>query len=122
MRGALSPLPLFARVVSARARGASWHTARQRPAAVAGAKLSFAGQRAHQGIATVSQSVEIHVNGESRRVSPQTTVAALLAELGVEPRYCAVEVNLELVPREGHSARVLAEGDRLEVVTLVGGG
>lgn len=70
----------------------------------------------------MSQSVEIHVNGESRRVSPQTTIAALLAELGVEPRYCAVEVNLELVPREGHAARVLAEGDRLEVVTLVGGG
>ena len=50
------------------------------------------------------------------------TVAALLAELAVEPRYVAVEVNQELVPRARHRDWPLAEGDRLEVVTLVGGG
>jgi len=34
----------------------------------------------------------------------------------------AVEVNLELVPRQRHAEHRLAEGDRLEIVTLVGGG
>jgi thiamine biosynthesis protein ThiS len=29
---------------------------------------------------------------------------------------------LELVPRQRHAEHVLASGDRLEVVTLVGGG
>jgi len=67
-------------------------------------------------------SLEIIVNGEPRSVAPGTTVALLLAELGVTPRHCAVEVNLELVPRAQQAEHQLAAGDRLEVVTLVGGG
>lgn len=66
--------------------------------------------------------IEITVNGEPRRAPPGVTIAALLAELGVEPRQVAVEVNLELVPRGRHAEHALAAGDRLEVVTLVGGG
>ncbi len=66
--------------------------------------------------------VEIVVNGEPRQIAAGTTVAALLADLGVEPRQVAVEVNLELVPRTRHAERALAAGDALEVVTLVGGG
>jgi sulfur carrier protein len=55
-------------------------------------------------------------------VAAGTTVSALLDELQMDPRHVAVEVNLELVPRGTHDRRSLAEGDRLEVVTLVGGG
>lgn len=66
--------------------------------------------------------IEFTVNGEPRQAPAGTTIAALLAELGVEPRQVAVEVNLELVPRGRHAQRALAPGDRLEVVTLVGGG
>ncbi|HVW35649.1 MAG TPA: sulfur carrier protein ThiS [Pirellulales bacterium] len=66
--------------------------------------------------------MEITVNGEPRQAPSGTTIAALLAELGVEPRQVAVEVNLELVPRGRHAEHALAAGDRLEVVTLVGGG
>ncbi len=66
--------------------------------------------------------VSIVVNGESRAVSAGTKLAELLAELGIAPRHCAVEINLELVPRSQHADRVLIDGDRLEIVTLVGGG
>ncbi|HJT32341.1 MAG TPA: sulfur carrier protein ThiS [Pirellulales bacterium] len=66
--------------------------------------------------------MDIIVNGSSRQVSAALTVAALLVELAVEPRYVAVEVNQELVPRARHRDWKLAEGDHLEVVTLVGGG
>ena len=66
--------------------------------------------------------MQIVVNDESRRVAENTSVAALLAELNLADRPVAVEVNLELVPRAAHADRVLHEGDRLEVVTLVGGG
>lgn len=66
--------------------------------------------------------IEFTVNGEPRQAPAGTTIAALLAELGVEPRQVAVEVNLELVPRGRHAEHALAAGDRLEVVTLVGGG
>ena len=66
--------------------------------------------------------MEIAINGQTRRVAAGTSVAALLAELEIEPRHVAVEINLDLVPRTNHSDRQLAPGDQVEVVTLVGGG
>ncbi|MBA3312888.1 MAG: sulfur carrier protein ThiS [Planctomycetota bacterium] len=66
--------------------------------------------------------MKITVNDESRDVTKGTTLAALLAELGRKAKFCAVERNHELVPRSEHADCVLAEGDRLEIVTLVGGG
>ena len=66
--------------------------------------------------------MQIVVNGQPRDVGPETTIEALLATLGVPLRGLAVERNLELVPRAAHAATRLADGDRIEVVTLVGGG
>ncbi|MFI5184535.1 MAG: sulfur carrier protein ThiS [Vicinamibacteria bacterium] len=65
---------------------------------------------------------EVHVNGESVSVSAGSTIADLLGRLSLDPRRVAVEVNLEVVPRAQHSARRLSPGDRLEIVTFVGGG
>jgi sulfur carrier protein len=64
----------------------------------------------------------IVVNGDARTVAPGTTVAVLIAELGFGDRRVAVECNREVVPRARHATTVLGEGDRLEVVTFVGGG
>ncbi|KPK47822.1 MAG: hypothetical protein AMK72_07945 [Planctomycetes bacterium SM23_25] len=66
--------------------------------------------------------MRITVNGEDREVDEPTTVAALLDALGVPRKAVAVEINRELVPRSQHEAHRLAEGDALEIVTLVGGG
>jgi sulfur carrier protein len=66
--------------------------------------------------------MRILVNDESRDVAESCTLAALLEALGLTGKPVAVEVNLELVPRAQHAARVLSAGDRLEIVTLVGGG
>jgi thiamine biosynthesis protein ThiS len=67
-------------------------------------------------------SVRITVNGEALETADGTTVAALLAAVGVDRRQVAVELNREIVPRAEHDARRLAEGDRVEIVTMVGGG
>lgn len=66
--------------------------------------------------------MEIVVNGESRAVAEDLSVAGLLAQLNVSTRGVAVEVNFELVPRARHAECALAAGDQVEVVTLVGGG
>ena len=66
--------------------------------------------------------MQITVNGQSRQVDQNTTVADLLGQLRLGGKPVAVEVNLELVPRQNHAQHLLAEGDRLEIVTLVGGG
>ena len=66
--------------------------------------------------------MQICVNGEPREVEAGITVAQLLAQLQMQPRYLAVERNFELVPRGRHAEAVLVDGDQLEIVTLVGGG
>jgi thiamine biosynthesis protein ThiS len=66
--------------------------------------------------------MQIVVNGAPREINSGLSVAGLLEELKIEPKHVAVEVNLELVPRARHAERLLTPGDRLEVVTLVGGG
>ncbi len=66
--------------------------------------------------------MELEINGERRQIPDGWTIADLLVSLKVENRYCAVERNLELVPRELHQACRLSAGDRIEIVTLVGGG
>jgi sulfur carrier protein len=70
----------------------------------------------------MSVNVDVVVNGQPRSVNPGTTVAGLIGELGLAGKPVAVERNLEVVPRALHASTVLAPGDRLEVVTFVGGG
>ncbi len=66
--------------------------------------------------------MDIQLNGERRSVAETWTIADLLTDLNVESRYCAVERNREVVPREQHATCRLRPGDHLEIVTLVGGG
>jgi thiazole synthase len=66
--------------------------------------------------------LKLTINQEPRTLAGPATVADLLAELKLNPQRVAVEVNRELVPRTGHASRQLADGDSIEIVTLVGGG
>ena len=64
----------------------------------------------------------ITINAESRTFPAPLSVADLLRELGRDPRRLAVEVNEQVVRRDEQAGRTLADGDRVEIVTLVGGG
>jgi len=66
--------------------------------------------------------MRITVNGEARDVPDGTTVLGLVEILGVPRQATAVEINRVLVPRSLQAARALADGDAIEIVTLVGGG
>ena len=66
--------------------------------------------------------VEIQVNGKARHVAEGTTVAALIVELGLGGKPIAVERNREVVPKAQHASTALVDGDRVELVTFVGGG
>ncbi|MHB8899244.1 MAG: sulfur carrier protein ThiS [Thermoguttaceae bacterium] len=66
--------------------------------------------------------MQLTVNGQPRDAAERCTVAELLQQLGLAGKFVAVEVNLQLVPKARHAACILADGDRVEIVTLVGGG
>ena len=63
----------------------------------------------------------VHINGDSHRTEA-ATIAALLAELELEPARLAVEHNRVIAPRSQLDERPLADGDTLEIVHFVGGG
>ncbi len=66
--------------------------------------------------------ISIELNGRKRSLPGDTTLEALIADLGLAPESVAVEINRELVTRARRGSTLLAEGDRVEIVTLVGGG
>jgi thiazole synthase len=67
-------------------------------------------------------TISVELNGEARTVAAGTTVAGLLAELGLEAARVAVERNHDVVPKRDYDQTILATGDHLEVVAFVGGG
>ena len=66
--------------------------------------------------------LEVRINGEQRRVAAGATVAALIAEFGLDPARVAVERNLEIVPRSTLATVAVEDGDAYEIVHFVGGG
>ncbi len=64
----------------------------------------------------------LSINGEQRNLEAGSTLAGLVASLGLDPRKVAVERNLEIVPRACYAQTHLAEGDRIEIVHFIGGG
>ena len=68
------------------------------------------------------QSLAIQVNGEPRRVSAGVSIAAMLAELGLDPQRVAVERNRDVVPRSSLGEVTVEGGDQFEIVHFVGGG
>ena len=65
--------------------------------------------------------MRIEVNGEHREME-SGTILDLVETLGLNPKTVAVERNLEIVPRSLHGETALSDGDRIEIVQLVGGG
>jgi len=63
----------------------------------------------------------IFVNGEPQTIEP-TTLSGYLDELAIDPRQVAVELNLDIVPKNLYAATYLKDGDRIEIVHFVGGG
>ena len=69
--------------------------------------------------------MKLQINGEERDFSGSSapsTLAALIETLGMKSDRVAVELNLDIVPRDRWADTQLHEGDRLEIVHFVGGG
>jgi len=62
------------------------------------------------------------VNGNPRMVAPGSTIASLLRDLSLPSMRVAVERNREIARKTEYGTVVLRAGDRIEIVTFVGGG
>ncbi|MGZ6372846.1 MAG: sulfur carrier protein ThiS [Candidatus Limnocylindria bacterium] len=66
--------------------------------------------------------IALQVNGKRVELEGPTLLTDYLARLGADPRAVAVEHNGEIVERASYTALVLRDGDRVEIVRMVGGG
>lgn len=66
--------------------------------------------------------MQLTVNGQTKTVGDSISIAELLASLSLDPSRVAVEVNEDVVSRRTFESVELREGDRIEIVTFVGGG
>ena len=67
-------------------------------------------------------SAGVTINGERRRMASGTSIAEMIAEIGLDPHRVAVERNLEIVPRSTFGTVMVEDGDDYEIVHFVGGG
>lgn len=70
----------------------------------------------------MTNEITLQVNGETCSCSSQTFLPDFLQQLGFNPRLVAVEYNGEILHRQFWLQTQIQPGDRLEVVTIVGGG
>jgi sulfur carrier protein len=70
----------------------------------------------------VNPTVTLQVNGDRHICAPNTPLPSFLEQMGLNPRLVAVEYNGEILHRQFWEQTMMTEGDRLEIVTIVGGG
>ncbi len=73
-------------------------------------------------VSSESNSITLQVNGELHTCAPNLRLPELLEQLGLNPRLIAVEYNGEILHRQFWAETEIKAHDRLEIVTIVGGG
>ncbi len=66
--------------------------------------------------------MRVTINAVEESIPDNLSVVDLLVRLKVEPLRAAVEINENLVRRATWTQTIVRDGDRVEIVTLVGGG
>ena len=70
----------------------------------------------------MAEALQIQVNGLPRDCRSGSTVGDLLRELDIKTERVAVELNLEILDRKDFELRSLKAGDRVEILSFIGGG
>ncbi|TKS59690.1 MAG: thiamine biosynthesis protein ThiS [Nitrospira sp.] len=70
----------------------------------------------------MQDTIQIQVNGEAQAWRSGATIADLLQDLEIKTERVAVELNLEILDRAAFAQRPLKDGDRIEILSFIGGG
>ena len=66
--------------------------------------------------------MKLQVNGEWKDFESVQTLEDVLRALGIDRARIATELNLSIVPKANYATARLKDGDRIEIVSFVGGG
>ncbi len=65
--------------------------------------------------------MKIYLNGKEKKIEYGTTIAILLKSLEANLNTMLLEVNQVIIPKSNHQGYVFEDGDKVEVVTAIGG-
>jgi thiamine biosynthesis protein ThiS len=66
--------------------------------------------------------MKVIVNGEEMEFDKELTIKELVEKLGIKAPNYAVAVGMEVVPKSEYETFKVKDGDKIEIVTFVGGG
>ena len=67
-------------------------------------------------------TIEITVNGKTKTMLAELSLADLLQDLGMTTGRIAIELNGHIVPRSQFSSQRMSNLDSIEIVQAIGGG
>ncbi len=67
-------------------------------------------------------AVRLEINGKTEEVANGLNVRALLEAKGINPNLVACELNLTILKRAALADTALHDGDKLEIIQMIGGG
>ena len=66
--------------------------------------------------------MNIILNNESDEVHDGITIEELLDDKKIYTQYIAIEINKKIIPKSSYRKHELKEGDKIEIITAIGGG
>tara|TARA_B100000941_G_C27953071_1_gene277799 strand:+ start:147 stop:347 length:201 start_codon:yes stop_codon:yes gene_type:complete len=66
--------------------------------------------------------MNIILNNELDEVHDGTTIMELLDDKKIRTKYIAIEINKKIIPKSSYHEYELKEGDKIEIITAIGGG
>ena len=66
--------------------------------------------------------MNILLNNKSETLFDGSTVQKLLEDKNIKSKYFAVEINRKIIPKSTHNTHIIKDGDKIEIITAIGGG
>ena len=66
--------------------------------------------------------MHILLNNKSEKLLDGTTIQKLLDDKNIKNKFFAVEINRKIIPKSVHCKHIIKDGDRIEIITAIGGG
>ena len=66
--------------------------------------------------------MNILLNNKSETLFDGTTIQKLLEGKNIKNKYIAVEINENIIPKSNHNTYIIKDGDKIEIITAIGGG
>ena len=66
--------------------------------------------------------MNILLNNKPETIFDGLTIKKLLEQKNIQNKYFAVEINQKIIPKSDHGTYLIKDGDKIEIITAIGGG